>query len=158
MAAYAELDASGVWQNTVSWDGVSAYAPPPGWTLELVSLLPPGGSQGWTLNGSTWTAPVVQVVVPASVTRAQFYLAAAGAGIITTAQAVLMLENGTIPANLATAIAGLPTSQQGPAEIAIFGMTDYSRSDPFVQTLGALMGMTPAQLDALFIAAGSITL
>jgi hypothetical protein len=60
MATYAELDASGVWQNTISWDGVSAYTPPSGWTTRLVSTLPPGGAQGWTLNGKSYDDPITE--------------------------------------------------------------------------------------------------
>jgi hypothetical protein len=155
MALYALMDASGVWQNTTNWDGITPYAPA-GLTPVLVSSLPPGGAQGYKLTVGTWTPSTITPVVPDTVTKAQFYAAAAGAGFITVAQAVALLANGTIPPNLAAAIATLPVSQQATAELAILGAPTYQRADAFVSMLGTAMGLTAAQLDTLFIAAGQV--
>ena len=159
MATYAELDASGVWQNTISWDGVSAYTPPSGWTTRLVSTLPPGGAQGWTLNGSTWTSPVPTTPsVPTSITRAQFFIAAANLGVIPASAAIALLSSGTMPAAFASAIASLPTAQQTPTTLMILGGANYQRNDPFIIALATALGYTSAQVDTFFIAAGNIAI
>lgn len=57
MASYAILDASGVWQNTIEWDGITPFNPPSGSTLEPLSSLPAGGIAGATLLNGAWTPP-----------------------------------------------------------------------------------------------------
>ncbi|MBB4199028.1 hypothetical protein CCR94_16175 [Rhodoblastus sphagnicola] len=68
---------------------------------------------------------------------------AANAGIITIAQGEALFANGTIPANLATAIATFPLAEQDAAEIAILGEPTYCRTDPFVAALGAVPQSLP---------------
>ena len=141
MATYAELDASGVWQNTISWDGVSAYTPPSGWTTRLVSTLPPGGAQGWTLTGSTWTPPAVVVPeVPATVAMWQAKAALQGAGLLTAANNAVSAANNQV----------LTAFWNSAASI--------DRASPTLASIAETLGLTSAQVDALFIAAGNIAI
>jgi hypothetical protein len=102
-------------------------------------------------------APAAPVpVVPASVTRRQFFQAAATSSLITQAEALALFATGVLPANLATAIAALPAPQQFAAKIAILGAGSFNRTDPLVEALGAAMGQTSAQIDALFTLAATL--
>lgn len=114
---------------------------------------------GWVKTGSTWAAPAVaptSPAVPAAVTRRQFFQAAAQEGLITESDALALFATGAMPTSLATAIAALPTSEQFPAQLAILGAQDFMRSSPFVSALGAAIGQTSAQIDALFTLAATL--
>lgn len=100
--------------------------------------------------------PLPPVVVPQSVSRRQFYQAAAQEGLITQAEALAVLATGVIPPSLSAIIATLPASSQFAAQMAIVGAESYLRSDPLVASLGVAMNQTPAQLDALFTLAASL--
>ena len=141
MAIYAEFDQNGVWQNTVTWDGVSAYAPPPGWTLELVSSLPPGGTIGATLANGQWTAPVPPApIVPTSVAMWQAKAALQAAGLLASAQAAVTAAND-------------PVLTEFWADAS-----SIDRSSPTLASIATTLKLTPAQVDALFIAAAGISL
>jgi len=155
---YAIIDQNNIWQSTISWDGVTQLTPSTGWSIQTVASLPPGGIQGYALVNGVWVDPNAISNVPQIVSKAQFYVAAASSGIITFAEAEALLSNGTIPASLASAITTLPANQQSIARIAIVGVANYQRNDPFVSTLATEMGLTSTQLDSLFIAAGAIAL
>jgi hypothetical protein len=57
MATYAILNLSGVVLNTIVWDGVEPYEPLAGCTTTRIDTVTPLPGIGWTLIGSTWTAP-----------------------------------------------------------------------------------------------------
>ena len=76
--------------------------------------------------------------VPSSVTMRQARLALAGAGLIPAVEA---------------ALAALPEPQKTAAAIEWNYSNEVWRDKPFVQTFGALLGLTSAQLDDLFRAA-----
>ena len=99
--------------------------------------------------------PPLVPIVPDSVTRTQFFHAAAQSNIITNAEAIAVFA-GVVPASLSTAIATLSASQQFAAKIAILGNTTFERANPILIALGAAMGQTPAQIDALFTLAASL--
>jgi len=101
-------------------------------------------------------APVAGPVIPSTVTRRQFFQAAAQEGLITNAEALSILATGTMPASLATAIAMLPTASQFAAQMAILGDQNFTRSDALIVALGGAMGQTSAQIDALFVLAASL--
>ena len=105
---------------------------------------------------AAWQAS--QVSVPQTVSRAQLLLAAAGAGIITIAQAEALLASGVVPPNIAAAFATLPAASQAVATMAVLGESDYQRDDQFIALLGVSLNLTSAQIDALFVAAGGIAL
>ena len=115
----------------------------------------PGVAQPTPAQLAAAVAAAEPAVVPPSVTRAQFFHAAAQGGIITNAEAIAVFT-GVVPASLSTAIATLSASQQFAAKIAILGNTTFERANPILIALGAAMGQTPAQIDALFTLAASL--
>jgi hypothetical protein len=119
-----------------------------------------GAGIGWTLVSGVLIAPPAPPApppsVPASVTRRQFFQAAAQDSLITQAEALAVFATGAIPAALATAITALPAAQQFAAKLAILGGSSFERANPLVAALGAGMGQTPAQIDALFILAATL--
>lgn len=116
-------------------------------------------SCGWTYADGGFSEPVAVVLLPAvptSVSRRQFFQAAAQSGLITNPDALAIFTTGAIPANLATALATMPAADQFAAEIAILGNATFERANPLVAELGAAMSQTSAQIDALFILAASL--
>ncbi|MGY3588092.1 hypothetical protein [Bradyrhizobium sp. USDA 4350] len=109
--------------------------------------------------GAQTAADVRAVLEPfgypcAPITRRQFYQQCAVAGIITQAEAIAVLANGTLPAALSTIVNALPAGQQFAAQMLLIGATEFDRNHPMVQTIGAARNMTDAQVDAFFQAAG----
>lgn len=137
---YALLDAAGVWQNTIAWDGVTLYAPPSGWTLASVASLPAGGALGATLANGTWTLPAPVAIVPKSVAMWQAQTALQAAGLLTQAN---------------TAIAAL----NNPAVTNFWAHAQtLDRADPILASVAASLNLTSAQLDQLFVQAGAISI
>jgi hypothetical protein len=113
--------------------------------------------EAWVGAGNTPApAPAPVAVIPAQVTRKQFFQAAAQQGIITQAEALSAIPGVAIPAVLATAIAQLPSGEQFAAQTAIVGDQNFYRNDPFVAALSAAMGQTTGQVDALFTLAATL--
>ena len=104
---------------------------------------------GWTYADGTFKAPpelapVQTSVVPQSVSRAQGKLALIGAGLW---PAVIAFVDGiTDPV------------QKVYAEVALNDTQEWRRDSPFLADAAASMGLTTAQLDALFIAAAQVVL
>jgi hypothetical protein len=94
--------------------------------------------------------------VPPQVSDRQFFQGAAQAGLISQAEALAMMQTGAIPAALAAAVGTLPAEQQFAAKMAIIGNRVFARADALVASLGAAMGQTPAQIDALFTLAATL--
>lgn len=103
----------------------------------------------WFAAGNTPNPAPTVSTIPSTVSRRQFFQAAAVLGLVTESDAELALT-GAIPASLATAVQSLPTSAQFGARMEVIGAQTFVRSDPMVSTIGSLMGMTPAQIDSLF--------
>lgn len=83
-------------------------------------------------------------VVPASVTRAQGKAALIGAALWEPAQAfVAGIEDDT---------------QRALAEVALHDTLEWRRDSPFLAAAAQALGMSPADLDALFITASEIHL
>lgn len=113
--------------------------------------------QSWLAVPNTPTpAPPPPIIIPQSVTRRQFYQAAAQLGLITQEEALAVLTTGVIPSSLASAIDALPAADRFAAQMGIVGATAYLRSDPLVALLGAAMGQSSAQIDALFTLAATL--
>jgi hypothetical protein len=111
----------------------------------------------WLAAGNTPTpAPTVAPTVPTQISRRQFFQAAAQNGLISNAEALALVSSGTLPSSLATAISALPAANQFAAQMAILGDQIFNRSDTLIVALGAAMGETPAQIDALFTLAASL--
>jgi len=77
--------------------------------------------------------------IPERVTKIQLKIALIAAGI-----------------DLDALVARLPTESRGVATILIDDATHFERSANMVATLGALAGLTDAEIDALFVAAARI--
>jgi hypothetical protein len=88
-------------------------------------------------------APVAPPVVPQSVSMAQARIALASIGKLAAVNALLD---------------GLPEPQRTPALLAWEYAPTVSRTGNLVTTLGPALGLDDAALDALFMAAGNITL
>lgn len=96
-----------------------------------------------------YTAAIANAV-PLDVTDRQFFQAAALAGMITKDEAIAMIASGVLPAALNSAMATLPIDQQFAAKMKTIGARLFQRSDPFLNVLGAAMGKTSSDIDALF--------
>lgn len=97
-----------------------------------------------------------EAATPPSVTRRQFFQAAAQESIITEAEAEAVFDPGTIPAAVLTAISTIPADEQFAARMAIRGNATFERANPLLEAIGAAMGQAPAQIDALFVLAASL--
>ena len=120
-------------------DPANLFAP------EYAVLFRPCGNDvqaGWLDNGATFTAPPpAPPVIPQSVTMRQARLALMGAGKLATVNAT---------------IAGMAGVQGDAARIEWEFSSDVLRNQPLVQSLGPVLGLTPAQLDALFVTAATL--
>jgi hypothetical protein len=94
--------------------------------------------------------------VPASVSRRQFFQAAAQAGIITEAEALAIFTTGALPSSMGAALAALSAEQRFSAQMGILGSASFERGNSLVVALGAAMDKTSAQIDALFILAATL--
>lgn len=111
---------------------------------ELFEPVPEGVQAGWSLTDGVWTAPPdpeAVPVVPQIVTMRQARLALLGAGLLDDVE---------------TALSGMDGAQGQAAKIEWEYSQEVHRSKPFVQMLGAAIGLTEAQVDELFIAAARI--
>ena len=136
---YAILDNSGTCVNCCSWDGVAQWSPPAGCTAVDISAVNPQPSIGWTYIGGVWAAPSPPPTPgPASVSRVQALAALTHAGLYATAQAAV-------------------TAAGGITLLAWNNATQFDRTSPTIASLQGALGLTSAQVDALFIAAAQIT-
>lgn len=93
--------------------------------------------QAWRAKGNTPTPYVAPVVVPYSVTPFQAKAALFAAGLLPAVEA---------------AIAAAPKI----AQLAYSDATEFTRDSPTIAELSAQLGLTSAQIDALFTAAAAI--
>ncbi len=104
---------------------------------------------GWTFDGTSWTAPVPPgAIVPASITNFQCRaILLATPNPANTAQTLFDLVDGQI-----TAMAKTTDAYQA-WEYA----NDVTRNGALVLQMTAALGLTSAQVDAMFIAASAIS-
>ena len=114
-----------------------------------------GDSAATPAQVTAWQAAQA-LIPPPSVTRRQFFQAAAQLGLITQGEALALFSTGAIPAEIATAIAALPTAQQFPAQIQLLGALNFYRADPLLIDVCMVFGQTSAQIDALFVLANTL--
>lgn len=89
-------------------------------------------------------------------TAPQFFIALGQSGYITTAEALAAARDGTVPAAIDKVFQALPPAQALAARITWARMTEVPRSNPLVQAAASAIGVTQAQIDALFLAAREI--
>ncbi|MCW2276398.1 hypothetical protein GJ654_18900 [Rhodoblastus acidophilus] len=97
-----------------------------------------------------------QAAALATVSRRQFFQAAALSGLITPDEALSAVAGVVVPASIAAAINTLPEDQRFAAQMAVVGSRDFERLNPFVSLLAVSMGKTSAEIDALFTLAASL--
>lgn len=114
----------------------------PGYAAQFIAA-PDEVTHGWKLSSGTWTPPPAPPPPgpPTVVTMRQARLA--------------LLQAGKLAA-VAPAIAALPSPAKEAAQIEWEYSTEVQRSWPLVQALAPALGMTNADLDALFIAAAAL--
>ncbi|MEY4756847.1 MAG: hypothetical protein RJA34_1745 [Pseudomonadota bacterium] len=109
----------------------------PGYAALFVAC-PDEVQTGWTFDGTTWAEPVPPAPqVPQSVTMRQARLALLGAGMLTQVNAAI-------------------TQADQAAQIEWEYAQTVERNSALVQTLAAGLGLTDADLDALFVAAATL--
>lgn len=136
-------------QTVLRSDG--AFIPPDQRNADFAAYL------AWVAAGNAPSpAPIRPAEVPPSVSRRQFFQAAAHLGVITEDDALSVMTTGALPAALASAIAALPSNQQFPAKMAVVGAQDFVRVNPIMAAIAAAMDKTDADLDALFTLAASL--
>lgn len=81
----------------------------------------------------------------------EFAAACVEAGHLTDAEALGWIKDGTLPAFVEGAIAGLPSPQaQRRARLKILSATEVSRVSPLVAAVQAAKGLSHEQVDAIF--------
>jgi hypothetical protein len=133
MTRYVSVSNGTVTLAGISWDGVTPYASPDGGTL----IPSDTANVGDTYDGSKFTtvAQPVVVVVPATVTAAQIKMALQAAGLLTSVTAAVNASPDPL------------------VPIYWNNASSFDRADARVAALGAAAGQTPAQMDAIFVAA-----
>jgi len=96
---------------------------------------------GWTVTGDVWAAPApAQAILPQTVTMRQARLALLEAGLLASVEA---------------AIASMTGTEGEAARIEWEYATELRRDHPLVVSLVPALGLTDAQLDALFLSAAA---
>jgi len=91
--------------------------------------------------------------VPRSVTRRQYYMQGVAQGWFTQAQALALIQLGTLPPSVVSFVNSLPANQQFAANMYLVGEQIYYRNNPLLISMTAAGGITSAQMDAFFKAA-----
>lgn len=126
----------GYWQ-TISDPSEEVLAGYPEGTIEVG--LPPSINHKYV--DGTWVEMQPEVFIPSVVTMRQARLALLQQGLLSQVQ---------------TAIDSLPSPQKEAAQIEWDYSSEVHRDKPFVQLLGAALGLSDEQLDDLFILAAGL--
>lgn len=94
---------------------------------------------GWRRVGADWQSP--QAAVPVSISNAQARL--------------MLLSIGKL-ADVDTLIAAMPEPDKSQASIEWNYSTEIHRAHSLVQSIGVALGLSDAQLDAMFVAAAAL--
>ena len=131
----------------------------------VLTVAAPNHVEGWTLEPGDpgiidWTqvrSAVQRSDASLSAWRAQaslpvvdFAIAALDAGLISAAEAEAWVARNGLPAIVEAAFASLPQAEQIPTRLRAIGSATVRRDHPIVAMLADHMGMTGAQVDALF--------
>ena len=142
----------GVWHTTHEppEDILDAY---PEGTVEIP--VRPGENFVW--DGEKWapSGPPAPVA-PETISDRQFFQALANRQLITKAEALAAVSVGTLPAAMDALLAGMSEDDEFAARMLLQGATQFNRSHPLTQAFGAGFGMTPTQIDELWIEAEAL--
>lgn len=142
----------GVWHTTHEppQDILDDY---PDGTVEIP--VRPGENFAW--NGEEWApSGPPPVVIPETISDRQFFQALANRQLITKAEALAAVSVGTLPAAMDALLAGMPEDEEFAARMLLQGATQFNRSHPLTLAFGAGFGMTPEQIDELWIEADAL--
>lgn len=151
---YAIFDAVGL--------PVAFYAPeivtPPAGAMQITDaqwqeMIDNAGQRRW--DGAAVVAyepPPAAPLVPASISRRQFFQQAAIDGIITEDDALAAVSTGALPSVLQALVDAAPAGEQFAARMALAAQT-IERSHPLTATIAAALTV---DADAFFIAAGAL--
>ncbi|WP_029006454.1 hypothetical protein [Azorhizobium doebereinerae] len=130
--------------------------PPTGRVIELTGAgveAPPYGAQlvdGRFIAESGADTGSGPTLVPAGISDRQFFQGLALRGLISQVEALAAVGNGTLPAAFETLIGQLSAEEQFAARMLLSGATSFQRTNPLVDTLGAMLDMGPAEIDDLW--------
>lgn len=105
---------------------------------------------GWSVRAMTEEELAAYRGRMKPLSKAQFAIAVAGAGVITPTEAADWVKGDRLPEFAVTAIAALPREQRDFAEIRFYSVGTIGRNNPLVEMLRQAAGVTAAQLDAIF--------
>lgn len=88
--------------------------------------------------------------VPEEISDRQFFQQLANMELITRAEALAAVTTGTLPAALVEFVEQLPEEDQFAANMLLAGAGSFLRSNPLVETFGAMQGMTSDDIDQLW--------
>lgn len=133
MARFAIIDAGRV-TNIIEADAEFAAS--------IGAIDATGAAIGDLWDGEAFTPPAPPAPeVPQAVTMRQARLALLGAGLLSSVN---------------TAVASMPGAQGEAARIEWEFSSEVRRTQPLVLAMGPMLGLTDAQLDALFVAAAAL--
>ena len=147
------VNSEGLVVNIIELDANAEYAVEPGFTIEYNST----AQIGWVRDGDGYRAPEVEemTIIPSPITARQFFIAAGNAGLITKAEAIAAASTGAVPVSLEVIFESLPEEQEYIARVTWARMTTISRDDQLLVGLGAVFGLSSADIDNLFIEAAT---
>lgn len=143
------IDESGIYVGSRTIDPMCALprctlTPPPVTTGDEVAQWLDGEWRVLSERPSSYPSPAEPIPAPRSISRAQGKAALIGAGMW---QQVLDFVS-TIQ----------DQKERNLAEVALHDTTEWNRDSPFLNTAAVAIGLTPEQMDALFVTAASINL
>lgn len=100
--------------------------------------------------------PDPEPYVPETISDRQFFQVLANRQLITKAEALAAVSVGTLPAAMDALLAGMSEDDEFAARMLLQGATQFNRSHPLTQAFGAGFGMTPEQIDELWIEADAL--
>lgn len=139
-----------------------AHAPLYRCVEQVVVTTPPDGAHTVTeetrayVNGREEISRTYALVVPEEISDRQFFQQLAIAGSITPQEALDAVKTGVIPAAISAVVDMLPDDQKFAAQMLLSGATVFKRSHPMTTALGAGLGLSSAQIDAIWIAAAKL--
>ena len=94
--------------------------------------------------------------IPETISDRQFFQALANRQLITEAEAEDAVASGVIPASLLELVNTLPSEQRFSARMFLKGATSFERAHPMTEVIGSAYGMTPEQIDQLWLDAHAL--
>lgn len=95
--------------------------------------------------------PEPEPAVPDKISDRQFFHVLAKRGMITPEEALQAVKTGDLPAALEAYVSSMPDDQEFDVRMLLEGATEFRRDHPLTVAFGAFFGMTPEQIDGLFI-------